>query len=208
MTKKIDPDEPGWSQPHICTICGQKWDCILTLCWEPYQTTAACSCGPMTCGYKETFTLTSYDLASCSRAFFVAATNFSLRPGIEMRDVVHHLRVPLQGRSAADSPRCRTARVLHAGSLAPFGFSSFKRVFLNHLRRLMRDNYPFRVHKPRGWTLPDNRNVAKAGHCLRIKHTLVQHGHNTTASWAIPAASLHRNVLNSEDRFSSWPYFR
>jgi hypothetical protein len=58
MTKPIDPEEPGWSQHHICEICGQEWDCIITLCWEPFQTTcAACPCGPMTCGYKEPFTL-------------------------------------------------------------------------------------------------------------------------------------------------------
>jgi hypothetical protein len=60
MAKKSKPTEDnGWSQPHICTICGAKWDCILTLCWENYETTCAkCACGPMVCGFKEPFGLT------------------------------------------------------------------------------------------------------------------------------------------------------
>lgn len=52
----------GWTQQHRCKICGAEWECMFTMCWEPFETECGkCRCGPMKeiCGWKEPLTLSS-----------------------------------------------------------------------------------------------------------------------------------------------------
>lgn len=58
MADLRNPEDIPWTQEHICTICGAKWVCAFTLCWEGYETTCHdCKCGPMVCGWVEPFEL-------------------------------------------------------------------------------------------------------------------------------------------------------
>ena len=51
-------DEVPWTQKHVCGVCGAKWVCFLTMCWEPEITTCKkCKCGPLVCGWRDDFQL-------------------------------------------------------------------------------------------------------------------------------------------------------
>jgi len=64
-------DGENWSQPHVCVLCGARWDCRYTLCLEPYRTECRkCKCGLPLCGLMS---------SSSSGSLFPAAPEPSTR---------------------------------------------------------------------------------------------------------------------------------